>query len=115
MTEEILLREFIAVSQKLKDDPQYPYGKGYNFTVEVAFRLSPENTLKNINETRLRQRLRVVLGRLDHKALGLDVDFGFEPETAALCRFIFTELDGLGVTRVALTRGDGLSVSYWQP
>ena len=80
-----------------------PFGQGFNYRLEVTVEGAP---------LEFERRLEAVLTGLDHKALGVDVELGFEPSTAALARFIAERLAPAPVREVYLARGDGYGVRF---
>lgn len=104
----VYFKKFIAVGQRTHAMTS-PFGEGHNIHVEVGFPLP----LK-LEEIALNAEMDRVLKEIDHRALGVDLDLGFEPETTALARWIFERLSAtVAVADVRLIRGDGLSVRYF--
>jgi hypothetical protein len=106
MNQEIIFRKNIAVGQK-SSEPSGPYGRGFNYVVEISFPLAPgfnsEPCLKAIDD---------VLSAIDHKALGVDVDLGVEPTSFNLCKYIAEEIKqhfGQSPVSVKMIRGDGFT------
>ncbi len=88
------------------------FGEGHNYSVEVGF-LKPHVAGE---EVRLRAALDAVLVAMDHRALGVDVDLGVEPETPQLAEWIakkLTDAQGASVREVRLIRGDGMTATYF--
>jgi hypothetical protein len=104
MAAEIVYRQSISVAQKTKGTG--PYGLGFNYVVEAAFALS-----QDFRGEDARSALEGALARIDHQALGVDLDLGFEPTSAQLCHYLRGEIEknyAPGVLRLELRRGDGL-------
>ena len=88
----------IAIAQKINE--------GHNVRVEVGFTGDEHNAAAAITS---------VLKKIDHKALGLDVDLGFEPELTRLCPWVFQSLKESGLDsliEVRMVRGDGVSCRF---
>lgn len=106
----IFLRRFIALGTKTKDSSTR-FGEGHNFIVEVGFAAQD-----SVHETRWSEQLDNVISRIDHHAIGVDVELGFNPVPSALAEWLFKELKRLGVDavrEVRLIRGDGPAVAYF--
>ena len=106
----IFLRRFIALGTKTKDSSSR-FGEGHNFTVEVGFGVQGSR-----DEARWSGALDIVMARIDHHAIGVDVELGFNPVPSALAEWIFKELKSLGVNEVRevrLIRGDGPVAAYF--
>jgi len=90
----------MAIGQKTSSSKS-PWGEGHNIRVDVGF-LEP-----NL------EALDVVLKKVDHRLLGVDVDLGVDPTLGALAEWIFSQLaESESVVDVRLTRGDGLTACY---
>ena len=98
MKQFIVLKRHISVSQKFSGSAA-KFGEGFNYSVEATF------PLEDYNPEAASEALKNALAKVDHKALGLDVDLGFEPTSPALCAFLAREIVGLSFLR--LVRGDG--------
>lgn len=100
MRKEIVLSRNISVGQKTKASSRF--GDGFNYRVEATFLLDGFNRVQA--ETALAEALK----KIDHKALGVDVDLGFEPTSENLCRFLADEIRRAApLLSLALIRGDG--------
>ena len=103
----ILLRRHISVGQKTVDSSVH--GAGFNYRIEASFMLSG-----TFERQVAAQELSAALARIDHRALGVDLNLGFEPTTTALCSFL------AGILRTAsplllkfrMVRGDGLTAEW---
>ena len=87
------------------------FGEGHNFTVDAGFRVEAVS-----DEARLNASLNKVLARIDHRALGVDVDLGLDPVPSALAEWIFKELRAEGESsacEIQMIRGDGLKAAYF--
>jgi hypothetical protein len=101
MKQEILLRKNISLGQKTSDS-MGAFGDGFNYVVEAGF------PLLNFDRVRASVALEGALAKIDHKALGMDVDLGFEPTSEALVVFLAAEIErGYGLSSFRLVRGDG--------
>lgn len=103
---EISFSQFIAIGQKTSTSTSQ-WGEGANYRVVLDVR--PEH------EPAARAGLGETLSQLDHRALGVDVDLGFEPTPTNLAEWIFKQISTHApVLRVSLRRGDGRVFSYGQ-
>lgn len=111
MTTIIFFRRFIALGVKTKGSSSR-FGEGHNFTIEAGFRVESKG-----DEARLIASLDRVLARIDHRALGVDVDLGLDPVPSALAEWIFKEHHGAeretSLCEVHMLRGDGLKAAYF--
>jgi 6-pyruvoyl-tetrahydropterin synthase len=101
--------QFIAIGQKTKASAS-PFGEGHNYMVEVGV------ALQGALEDDLSSKIGAVLKEIDHKALGVDVDLGVEPETSRLAEWIFKRLAANGIKNVVdvrMNRGDGMTARYF--
>jgi hypothetical protein len=107
---KVFLRKFIAIGQKTQEDTE-SFGRGFNYWVEVGFPLS--ETFDRLLAARV---IDDVLGQIDHKALGVDVDLGINPTSQNLCVWIANEIACRWSSKqrdqleIRLLRGDGLVV-----
>jgi hypothetical protein len=100
--QEIIFRKDIAVGQKTSSSGAY--GDGYNYLIEAGFPMGSDHG-------ECLSHFLAALAKIDHKALGIDVDLGFEPTSQALCEFLMRELSSSGATSLRMLRGDGLVCS----
>lgn len=100
MQKQIILSRDISVGQKTRESARF--GDGFNYRVEAAF------ALDDFDRERAEMALAAALNKIDHKALGVDVDLGFEPTSQNLCRFLADEIRKTAPLRaLVLIRGDG--------
>lgn len=108
MIEKIYFRNFISVAQK-STASSAQYGEGYNYWVETGVK-----TPLRGDESLVQRKIKETVGRLDHKALGTDVDLGFDPTSVRLCEWLFEEIKRAcapeEVMEVRMLRGDGYQV-----
>ncbi|MBX3022310.1 MAG: hypothetical protein KF799_11610 [Bdellovibrionales bacterium] len=87
-----------------------PYGQGFNCVVEAYCRAD-----SSAADPEIKKLIRQIVDRIDHRAVGVDVDLGIAPTLPALAEWLAEELITAGVhalTRVRLSRGDGYSVLW---
>jgi hypothetical protein len=107
MKQEIVFKQYFATSQKTSADSGF--GLGFNYILEAYFALTP-----GMDTDQCLDALARAVATVDHKALGVDVNLGFEPTTANLCRYLSLEIKkhyGSGAF-VKLIRGDGLAAEH---
>lgn len=100
----------MALGAKTKDSSSR-FGEGHNYIVEVG-----ANTQSSLDEARLSDQLKNVIARIDHRAIGVDVELGFNPVPSALAEWVLKELKSQGVSgvcEVRLIRGDGFVATYF--
>lgn len=102
MSCEIFLRQAMALGQKTSADSSH-YGQGHNYWVEVGWLTSEDIGLA-------RRSMTTVVYRIDHHALGVDLDVIVDPSLESVAQWIFSELKtehGSSPTQLRLCRGDG--------
>ncbi len=99
----------MAVGQKSSSSAG-DYGQGFNYRVEFGF-------APGFAPAKVELCLKEVLGRVDHRALGVDVDLGFEPTSVRLAAWLAQEVAAKApeLREVRLVRGDGLVVHVTAP
>jgi 6-pyruvoyl-tetrahydropterin synthase len=105
----LYLNHFIAIGQKTKASSS-GFGEGHNYMVEVGVAVQGALQVEVV-----KAKIGAVLNEIDHKALGVDVDLGVEPETSMLPKWIFERLRKSGLSEireVRMNRGDGMTASY---
>lgn len=109
MNSELLIREFVAISQKNQmNQAQFPWGEGMNGQIEISVPY-----YKGLVDGELRARLRKTLSQIDHLSLGLDQNLGFDPYLPSICRFIHRDMGLPSEAKVTFYRGDGYSATFY--
>lgn len=104
MTPEYLYRRHIALASNPSKDA--PYGQGFNCVVEIACKpgLDSKIVIRAFQQT---------LNRIDHKALGVDVELGVATSLPSLAQWLGRELAAAGIhtlQSLSFERGDGYRV-----
>jgi hypothetical protein len=103
----LFLIRSIAIGQKTQRSSS-AFGEGHNINVHAGFRVQT-----GAEESALNAALDKVLKAIDHRALGVDVDLGMDPELSNLAPWLLEKLHAEGAAsacEIKLVRGDGLTV-----
>lgn len=101
MNQKILFLHNVAIA--IKTAQSGPFGEAFNCQIGIEVPLEQ-------NE-RLRPVIKSIVGRLDHKALGVDLDLGIDLSGARLTRWLRDTIEqetGVLPVRVQILRGDGI-------
>ena len=105
-----IFRRRLAIGRKTSRMAER-WGQGANLGVEVHVALTGE-----AEREPAARAIGDALREIDHRALGVDVDLGYEPSGANLARFLRDRLHaGPPVVRIECRLGDGRSFSWCSP